>query len=224
MTSFEEKRTYQFDPSPFSTHTLLIDCIPQNSRVLEVGTASGYMGGYLIKEKKCEVWGVEPVAQLYTDASQKGYAVLWQETVETFLLNHKKDAGQFDVILLADVLEHMVNPDNVLKELHTFLNPNGILLISLPNIAHYSIRTSLLRGRFDMTDAGILDRTHLKFFTKKTAIELFERAGYRVDMARPCSGSQERRWPRLGYPLAFFIHRFPELFAIQFIYIARQKT
>jgi 2-polyprenyl-3-methyl-5-hydroxy-6-metoxy-1,4-benzoquinol methylase len=188
--------------------------------VLEIGTASGYMGEYLIHEKQCDVWGVEPVQSLYRDASTRGYTKLWAETAEEFIQKHAAEAGSFDVIFLADVLEHMSNPEEVLRRLKEFLKPGGKVIIWLPNIAHYSIRKSLICGKFDMQDSGILDRTHFHFFTKKTAIEMIQKAGFIVQSARPCSGSQERLFPALGYPFKFFIHHFPGFFAIQFIYIA----
>ncbi len=217
------KRTYRYDPAPFSTHQLLLETVPAKSRVLEVGTASGYMGEYLIHEKKCEVWGIEPVETLFRDASSVGYAKLFQETVEEFIERHAAEAGQFDVLFLADVLEHMVDPVKVLQRLRPLLAPQGKLVISMPNIAHYSIRKALLCGRFTYEDAGILDRTHLRFFTKKTATEMIQSAGYLVESARPCSGSHERFLRRLGYPLKPLLHSFPEFFAIQFIYQAKRE-
>lgn len=218
-----EKRVYRYDPQPFSTHQLLLETVPAQSRVLEVGTASGYLGEYLIHEKGCEVWGIEPVEALYRDALRVGYAKLYHETIEEFTQNHRAEAGTFDVLFLADVLEHMVDPERVLQQLRSLLRPHGTLVISMPNIAHYSIRKALLFGRFDMQDSGILDRTHLHFYTKKTAIHMIERAGYSIQSVRPCSGSHERRLRMMGYPFQYVLRVLPGLFAIQFIYTAHLK-
>lgn len=219
-----EKRNYRFDPGPFNTHLLLLEAVQENSRVLEIGTASGYLGEYLVAEKKCEVWGVEPVKELYEDALGCGYNKLFNVTGEDFFELPEAKGEKFDVILLGDVLEHMVDPQNVLKNLSDYLKPKGRLVISLPNIANYAIRWHILTGKFDMQNGGILDRTHLRFFTLKTMKELVERSGYNIISARPSGGKFER----FGLRKLFGVGRkilftWPTLFADQFIIIAENK-
>jgi SAM-dependent methyltransferase len=91
--------------------------------------------------------------------------------------------GTYDVVLASHVLEHLANPERLLHQLHERLNPGGILAVALPNIAHYSQRISFLRGRFAYTETGPLDRTHLRFYTFWTAIELLQKNGYTLIVA-----------------------------------------
>ena len=89
-------------------------------------------------------------------------------------------AGEFDCILICDVLEHLTDPWETLRWSRSKLKSDGIVLASLPNIANYKIRLRLLMGEFEYTDFGILDDSHLRFFTHKTAIDLFEKSGYKI--------------------------------------------
>lgn len=87
---------------------------------------------------------------------------------------------RFDLILLQDVLEHLRAPDRLLRDCGHFLKPHGRIAVSLPNVANITVRWALLRGRFEYTPRGILDRTHLRFFTRRTARRLLEENGYEV--------------------------------------------
>jgi Methyltransferase domain len=87
---------------------------------------------------------------------------------------------RFHVITFGDVLEHLIDPVGVLVRAKGVLHPNGCVVASVPNIGHSSIRLALLRGRFEYTDKGLLDRTHLRFFTAESLAGLFEDAGYEV--------------------------------------------
>jgi 2-polyprenyl-3-methyl-5-hydroxy-6-metoxy-1,4-benzoquinol methylase len=88
--------------------------------------------------------------------------------------------GTFDAVLASHVLEHLARPERLLHEVHRRLNPGGVLAVALPNIAHYSQRLLLLRGQFNYTETGQLDRTHLRFYTHRTAIHLLEGNGYKL--------------------------------------------
>lgn len=214
------ERVYRFDPNPRNTRALLLSEVPEGSRVLEIGAASGYMGEYLIEHKKCEVWGVEPVKELYEDASHYGYTKLFNTGAEAFLAMPEVAAEKFDVIFMGDVLEHMVQPDDVLTRLRSLLKPGGRVVISLPNIAHYTTRWQLLTGRFDMKESGIMDRTHLHFFTLKTMREMIEKSGFTIQKVRPSSGNMEEKLLGFGKTLLF---NWPTLFAVQFIFVATPK-
>jgi SAM-dependent methyltransferase len=108
----------------------------------------------------------------------------------------------FDVVMLMDVLEHLVDPAATLRALHAHLAPGGRVLITGPNVAYWGVRRDLLFGRFDYVDAGILDRTHLHFFTARTWRELVTSAGYRVNALVPAEVMLplEGRLRRLGAP------------------------
>ncbi len=118
----------------------------------------------------------------------------------------------YDLILYSEVLEHLSRPDLTLLDTRQFLRPGGAILVVLPNVAFYKTRLMLLRGRWDYTDEGILDRTHLKFFTRKTAEVLIREAGFRVLVNRATHYSH-----RYAYLYNHLIKWWPGLFGEQFV-------
>ena len=96
------------------------------------------------------------------------------------VLTHVAD-GAYDAIVLADVIEHLRAPENVLRGLLPKLSPSGRIVLSVPNVAHWSVRLSLLRGRFRYEETGLLDRTHLRFFTRETLRELIGNVGLVIE-------------------------------------------
>ena len=123
----------------------------------------------------------------------------------------------YDVVLCLDVLEHLVDPAGALAALRG-LAPRGRALISLPNVAHWSLRKELLRGRWEYTESGLLDRTHLRFYTLDTARSLLSQAGWRVEWESSSPGQPPLvRLPaqRLGV-----LQRWPRLFGVQLLFDA----
>ncbi len=212
---------YSFSNEPTGTHQLLLNEITPESTVLDVGAADGYLGESLIIQKKCRVFGIEPHAQGAAEAVRKGYVVCVPTSVEEALKDRRLKEEKFDYILAGDVCEHLLNPEQVLRTFKTFLKPGGKLVISLPNVAHYSVRAHLLCGRWDMQDAGILDRTHLHFYTQKTARALLAAAGWQVERVRP-RGDLERWGRKVGLEMVGreLLFRFPNWWAVQFIFVA----
>jgi len=151
--------------------------ISTRSRVLEIGCASGFFTRYLVETKKCTVVGVEYNPDAAAIAARWApIHVLDIEQPGAF-----QDCGSgFDVIVFGDVLEHLHDPQGTLECVKGLLSPSGVVLVSVPNIAHYSVRLSLLQGKFDYTENGLLDRTHLRFFTMRSALRMFQQAGYYV--------------------------------------------
>ena len=136
----------------------------------------------------------------------------------------------FDDVVCADVLEHLPDPSAVLQRVRGWIAPGGRLYVSLPNVANAAVRLSLLAGRFEYADAGILDRTHLRFFTRRTARRLVEEAGFRIGGVRPTPIPAELAVPLLRRPplrwlsRAFFAaaaRAWPTLFGYQFVIEAR---
>jgi 2-polyprenyl-3-methyl-5-hydroxy-6-metoxy-1,4-benzoquinol methylase len=132
----------------------------------------------------------------------------------------------------ADVLEHLARPETLLERIHGWLRPGGTLLVSLPNIANVSVRVSLLLGHFRYTDRGILDRTHLSFYTLASARHLLEGAGFEVQAAEPTAMPYELAIPALakgplGAPVRSFARlsarAWPSLFGYQFVFEARRQ-
>jgi 2-polyprenyl-3-methyl-5-hydroxy-6-metoxy-1,4-benzoquinol methylase len=136
----------------------------------------------------------------------------------------------FDAIVCADVLEHLAEPERVLSSVREWIAPGGVLLVSLPNVANAAVRLSLLAGRFAYTEKGILDRTHLRFFTRKSGRNLIEGAGFQVLRVRATPVPAELAIPALGRPplrgasrglAAAAARTWPTLFGYQFLYEAR---
>lgn len=152
--------------------------IPSNClRVLEIGCSEGgFMAGLKAERVGIYAVGIEP----YPDAARKAAGVfdrLVQAPVEA-ALEAMDDEAPFDCVVANDVLEHLVDPWAVLQRIRRHLSPAGCVVASLPNIRHWPTLNALfLGGRWDYAESGILDRTHLRFFTEKSLPELFQRAG-----------------------------------------------
>jgi len=155
------------------THRQVIDWTPQGSRVLEVGCASGYVGGVLVHDKGCAVTGIEVAPAAALEARQRGLTVIEGSLEDPALWT--SIPGRFDVIIAADVLEHLREPERILERFKGSLTEQGIAIIAVPNVAAWNMRKQLFfRGDFRYQDEGLLDRTHLRFFTWDTLHELAE--------------------------------------------------
>lgn len=147
-----------------NTMTLMINDIEDNSTVLEFGPASGRLTKFLKEEKKCKVYIVEidaeagAIAAQYAERSYIG-------DIEKYVWTKEFAGVKFDYILFADVLEHLYSPKNVLEKCYEFLKENGKIIFSVPNIAHNSIIIDLLKNKFDYQETGLLDNTHIRFWT-----------------------------------------------------------
>ncbi|WP_116473691.1 glycosyltransferase [Zobellella maritima] len=164
-----------------NSHTLAYDFVDKVSagrslHILEVGCSSGYLGAAL-REAGHQVFGVEPCHE----AAQVAAKVLdnvFEGCVQDFFSENPE--LKFDVVIFGDVLEHIADPNDVLELTRNYLTTSGVIVASVPNVAHICMRAMLLEGRWDYTDLGIMDRTHLRFFTKKTLINLFTESAYQV--------------------------------------------
>jgi methionine biosynthesis protein MetW len=162
------------------THRQVIDWTPTGSRVLEVGCASGYVGSVLSREKACTVTGIEIDATAAAEARQAGLTVVEGSLEEAATWNML--TGRFDVIVAADVLEHLREPERVLARFKQLLAPGGMAIVAVPNVAVWSMRKQLFfRGDFRYQDEGLLDRTHLRFFTWETLHDLVRSQGWSID-------------------------------------------
>jgi SAM-dependent methyltransferase len=152
----------------------------QAEKVLEIGCGHGDTLLWLKTIRNCKkLAGVE----LFPEAAAKARErldVVVEGNVEALELPF--EPNEFDLVLCLDVLEHLADPWAVVKRLTALLKPGGSLIASIPNVKHHSVVLPLLlRGRWDYLPAGVLDKTHLRYFTKATAIELLESAGLTVD-------------------------------------------
>jgi 2-polyprenyl-3-methyl-5-hydroxy-6-metoxy-1,4-benzoquinol methylase len=202
----------------------VLDAVADGARVLDVGCATGYLAAELAR-RGCTVVGVEfdPVAAQQARAFCREVVVgdLESEAVRADVQRAVADAGGVDTVICADVLEHLRDPWAVLAWLRTLLDPGGRAIVSVPNIAHWTARRALLRGRFDYADFGLLDRTHLRFFTRASATELAHRAGFAVQAEHPAGAPLplESRVPALAKVRDPCVRRCPGLLALQFVLV-----
>lgn len=182
--------------------------------VLDVGCWNGTLGRTLIRECGAIVDGIERDADQAATARAIGYRVVDIADLDSKI----PEAGErsYDFILFGDVLEHLVHPSTVLANISRRLKPGGRVLVSLPNIAFVGNRLSHLLGRWDYSDYGILDRTHLRFFTKQTMIQLVEGVGLCVTHVDGYVGLHKHPWI-VREPLRFLGSLWPSMFAIQIV-------
>jgi len=162
-----------------SSSSLIYSSVREGSVVLDIGCSTGNMADKLTKEKGCMVDGIEPDAD---DArvARKRCRIVLEKDVNHYNFSDLTN-GSYDYIILCNVLEHLTNPENTLKNCKKLLKKDGKILFSVPNISNITTRMDLLFGSFDYEDEGILDRTHYKYFTKKTLFNLFAESGYKID-------------------------------------------
>lgn len=219
---------YALKTGRLSSHGRILACLrqlPQEARILDVGTATGYLGASLREEGFRRVWGLE----YRRDWAEQ--AAPWYENV--VVADLERDAlpwvaGSFDAVICADILEHLRDPVRALQMLSALVAPEGQVLISVPNVAHWSMRASLLFGRFTYTDSGILDRTHLRFFTRASARQLLEMGALTIRQEAPiplpiahwCDGSRLSALWRVAEWVDGWLARIcPSLFAYQFFFV-----
>jgi 2-polyprenyl-3-methyl-5-hydroxy-6-metoxy-1,4-benzoquinol methylase len=192
----------RFEVAPDSTHNLVVSLVPPGARVLEFGCATGYMSAVLRGRLGCSVTGIELRPEAAELARPHCERVIVGDA-ERLDLTQVLGATRFDAIVFADVLEHLREPGVLLSRLPPFLAEGGAVVASIPNIAHGSVRLALLNGEFRYRATGLLDNTHLRFFTRESVEELFEQAGYaitrwlrrRMDIGRTELGLPERDIP-----------------------------
>lgn len=216
-----------FDPArahPDDAHSVLMRLIPRESRVLELGCASGYLSGYMEQALGCRVTGLEADPAATAIAAQRCSEVHTVDLDAPDALDAARSSGPYDVLLAAAVLEHLKYPERLLQQARALLSPGARVIVSLPNIAYWRLRLMLLAGRFDYSDYGVMDRTHLRLYTARTGRALLEDQGYPVEALHIAgSGLQNavhalaRRFNRpLPAPIL------PGLLAYELIYVARR--
>lgn len=148
-------------------------------RVLEIGCNTGYFTK-LLKDHGYFVHGVE----FYSDAAAKaGYTDdFFHGTVEEFIATAAAAVqGSFDAVILGDVLEHLLYPEEVLRGLARCLKPNGVLILSVPNVTHVGVRQMLLDGQWQYSKSGIMDTSHLRFYTRHSLRKLLVKVGFGIE-------------------------------------------
>lgn len=191
---------------------VIVPEITRGSSVLDVGCGVGGFGKWLKANRDAEVVGLDGHKDAVATAKTHLDAAYQVDLNDLSAVKKVVGSAHYDVITFIDVLEHCYHPQELLELFKSHLKPGGRIIVSLPNIAHYSGRWELLRGRFDDHDSGLFDRTHVKFYTRKSSQELLERAGLQI--TKTLNTSPSSGWRGMVAKVD------PTLTAIQFVMIA----
>jgi SAM-dependent methyltransferase len=204
---------------------VLVKVPKTTQRLLDVGCGSGALGGQIKQAINCEVVGVT-----YSESE----AALAVEKLDQVLVNDlnsfaPEDIGLFDCIVCSHILEHLYQPQELLKRLHFSLTSAGVLIVALPNVLHWKQRLEFVRGRFKYTDGGLMDRTHFRFFDWETAHELLEESGYTIidetaDGNFPLPGIRKILSPAISLSIDYkAVKQFPGFWGFQFVFTCRSN-
>jgi 2-polyprenyl-3-methyl-5-hydroxy-6-metoxy-1,4-benzoquinol methylase len=215
---------YEIDLDPDVTntsHAHVVDMVGTGKRVLDVGCATGYLAAAL-KAQGNRVTGVE----IDPEAGELARPHLEQLVIgdlQALDLVAELGAHQFDVIVFADVLEHLTDPLAVLRQAPALLAPDGSVITSIPNVAHGAVRLALLDGRFEYRELGLLDDTHVRFFTRTSVDALHRAAGLlpverRRTVADPFATEIPLRVDDLPAPAVDRVRADPDATTYQFVF------
>jgi 2-polyprenyl-3-methyl-5-hydroxy-6-metoxy-1,4-benzoquinol methylase len=169
---------YPLKQSKGSSHRYVTEMVGTGQDVIDIGCGEGYLAAEL-KKLDNRITGIDvlPTAS-ETSSLDRYYSADLDNGISSVVRQLKGE--RFTRAILLDVLEHLKRPETILDECHDVLSRDGQLIISVPNIANISVRLALLFGQFNYTERGIMDKTHLRFFTRKTARKMVESRGYRI--------------------------------------------
>jgi methionine biosynthesis protein MetW len=198
--------------------------IPRGARVLDVGCGTGSLSKIVAEICHAEVVGIEPDSRRAERARARGLQVYGAYFTAELI----GEIGLFDIVLLADILEHLPNPQTMLLLSREALKPGGAVIVSIPNVAHWSVRADLLLGRFRYQQFGIMDATHLRWFTAETLRFLVVSSGFKIREWRASVGltlpDNVQRLPWSWLPescrtrlLRLGCRQWPALFGCQYI-------
>jgi 2-polyprenyl-3-methyl-5-hydroxy-6-metoxy-1,4-benzoquinol methylase len=210
-----------------SSHRILAGWLrelPAGTRIIELGAATGHLSA-LVSRADLEWLALESEINYLGELRKRfsGAAIVDVDRLSRL-------PRGYDVMIAADVLEHLLSPERTLRMVHEALRPGGRLLVSVPNVAHLYVRLALLFGRFPYADRGILDRTHRVFFSRHSARELLAGCGFGIEREAVTTVPLPLafpHWPawllRSGAWLLEKVTRaFPQLFGYQFLVSARR--
>lgn len=198
-----------------STSNVIFQLIEDGKKLLDVGCGTGRLAEKLRIKKNCFVVGIEKDRTKVEIARRRCDGIIIAD-VET-LKEIPFSARYFDVIIFVDILEHLKEPGTILDKFKEYLKDDGYILVSVPNVANWTIRLKLLFGRWNYKELGLLDKTHLRFFTFQTAKRMLENSGYTITHTTCTSGFM---WIDWRAPLRNPANIWKNLLAYQFIFKA----
>jgi 2-polyprenyl-3-methyl-5-hydroxy-6-metoxy-1,4-benzoquinol methylase len=170
---------YPLKESKGSSHYYVTRMVGKSQEVIDIGCGEGYLAVELKKLGDNRITGIDVLPTASETSSLDDYYSADLDNGISSVIRQLKNR-RFTRALLMDVLEHLKRPETILDECHQILTPDGQLIISVPNVANIAVRMSLLFGQFNYTERGLLDKTHLRFFTRKTARKMVESRGYEI--------------------------------------------
>ena len=217
-------RTEDFSPSYVGERRDVQKLVLPTARsVLDVGCSTGAMGAAIKQRLGARVVGIEMSERMAEVASQRLDQVFVGDVVRVFLEGQLRN-WRFDTIIFADVLEHLVDPWTLLLEAREYLEPDGVVIASLPNVKHWDTMANLVfKDYWPYRERGIHDRTHLRFFARRNVRELFEHAGFRIEKTRARYRIIERPHRLNRYARLLAIPGLRGFLAFQYIVRARRK-
>lgn len=192
------------------------------SKVLDVGCGAGNLGT-LLRSKNCRLWGIEFDAENAAASEKSGG---YEKVLRMDLNDFDKDiiSEEFDYVVCADVLEHLIDPEKVAKRLMQKLVADGKFIISVPNVAHASIKANLLLNDWTYTELGIMDKSHLHFFTANSLADFLSNLGLMSETwdftTLPLDGYQPHKLDELPLEVAEFIRNDVYAEVMQFVVVA----
>ncbi len=222
---------YPLKESRYSSHDIFRRLAGRDQEILDVGCGEGHFAALVAKAGN-RVVGIDCLQEAAQAAAMEQYI---PADLDGGLTGAKSALAKqtFDLVMLQDVLEHLRSPDQMLEDCKPLLKPHGRIAVSVPNVANITVRLGLLFGRFDYRPRGILDRTHLRFFTRKTARQMLEAAGYEVVAVKSTVmplelvlglDSKNPLMIAINRTLAAFTWLAPSLLGYQTVLIARPKA
>lgn len=202
MLELPHKYEYSVDLNGDAAPARVVRLIGRKKRVLEIGAGPGSITRILREHGECHVTALEVDPKAIKKLALYCERVYQVDLNDTSWPERVRDEGQFDVVLAADVLEHLYNPLAVLEAMKALVSEQGCLVVSLPHVGHSAIVACLMEEDFEYRDWGLLDRTHIRFFGIKNMQALFEQAGLKIVCAEfviraPEETEFAEQWKRL---------------------------
>lgn len=214
--------SYEIKPSHYfkGARADFVALLPGNAtaRILEIGCGYGGTGALALANGKCGAYiGIEIADTAAAEASKYLTHVL-VGNVETMDLPF--EPASFDAVVISEVLEHLTDPWTVLTKIAPLLRDNALIMASSPNISHYKVIRSLLRGEWTLTELGVMDRTHLRWFTPSSYKAMFEQCGFTITQVQPVSPETAKiRWAN-----RLTGNRFRHLFMRQIMVVGHKRA
>lgn len=178
----DKRHTYEYDVDAASqtAPANVVRMVGNNKRVLEIGCGPGSITKILAQQGGCKVTGLELDPEAIKKVTQYCEQVLQADLNSSEWTQLLEDMEKFDVVVAADVLEHLYDPWKALPRMASLLNSDGYIVISLPHVGHAAVMACMINGDFEYRDWGLLDRTHIRFFGLKNIEALFAQANLKI--------------------------------------------